>query len=364
MGSTPRIDRLDKNIIINGAMEFWQRVVGTTTTVNTASSQAVYTADRMSFATQGPTVKNFRVLRDVDSPNSMFPYSYKFECLTAIASPNSIDLIRPLVQKIEGVFYKQVYGKPISVGFWIKITAPSATFPIQIPVDFKNHDSTRHYATTVEVMQNSTWQFVTVSLNAESSGAWLLDTGIGLFVQIGTVAGSSFVSASSDQWSNGEGYAVAGSFNIMNNSANIMQVTGLRLIETTTDKKDLSPDVFIRAGRDYADELQLCQRYYQKTFFENVAPGFSMGANGSLQTLAHSVNIIQTTWHFPVILRTSSFLVTLYSPFEANTNWINNPGPTTSSTVFFNSRNVTVRGTGNIGEGNSSGIHVTVDAEL
>ena len=65
MSLTPRLDRLDKNYIINGNFDFWQR--GTST-----STSGVYLADRFRTSLSGGS---YVVSRSTDVPNSNSQFS-------------------------------------------------------------------------------------------------------------------------------------------------------------------------------------------------------------------------------------------------------------------------------------------------
>lgn len=56
--------------------------------------------------------------------------------------------------------------------------------------------------------------------------------------------------------------------------------------------------------------------------------------------------------------------VVTYSPTESNSDWTDNPGPTTASAVNTNSKAVNIRGVNNISEGNVANVHASADAEL
>lgn len=64
--------------------------------------------------------------------------------------------------------------------------------------------------------------------------------------------------------------------------------------------------------RPIAEELQLCQRYYYKTYDNDIAPGTS-GNDGVMSFLARTTNLLNGAYSFPVPMRTTTPTGTLYS---------------------------------------------------
>jgi hypothetical protein len=273
MGYAPRIDRIDRNFIINSNMEFWQRVVGNTSTVNDATSANLYTADRFLCGRSGPTVKNFSIVRSTDVPSvsaagGRIPYSYQFSCLTAIASPAAADIVQPLQTRLEGYDYADLYDKEVTFGVWVKLTAPSVTFPVtNFPMSMQT--ATHSYVTHVQIDANDTWQFVTFTLDMGTFGS-VFDHNLALRVSMAGSTGTSSHASSLNTWlPEADRFAVSGSFNIMGFNTNVLKITGLRLVIGPS----VEADAFMRAGRSRAEELLMCQRYYEKSYDTNVTPG-------------------------------------------------------------------------------------------
>jgi len=249
-----------RNHIINGGLDFWQRVGANTTTVNTASPASNYTSDRILTYSDGPTVKNYSTLRSTSVPSAAqagaaLPFSRRFNCLTAIVSPAAADRVLPNIYVMEGQDAQALYGQTVTFGFWINTNVQG-----NHPFSALNSTSTRSYITSFNISagESSTWVFKTATIPLESAGA--IDNTRGLAFYIGGSLGSTY-QTSLGSWQTGDFQSFAGAANLMSANTNFMQVAGLQLIIGST----LPSGSFVRAGRTIGHELQLCQRYYEKS---------------------------------------------------------------------------------------------------
>lgn len=125
---TPRIDRIDQNLIINGNFDYWQRGVS----FSTAGSY--YTADRMYTARSTGTNA---YSRSTDVPDSQSTYSLRIQN-TSGTNPR-------LGQRIAAATALKYIGKEITVQIKIKVGDATAT-PINITVQFPT--ATDNYASS------------------------------------------------------------------------------------------------------------------------------------------------------------------------------------------------------------------------
>lgn len=263
--ATPRIDRIEQNFIINGAMDFWQRVVAATSSL--ASGDTEYTADRFFSSNQGATAKTIEVSRDTDVPSAAASglaalYSHKTEVTVAAGSlANAADLLTPLDQRIEGLNYAAMHGKKVTVGFWFKASvAGSYTLALN------GAAFTRSYVTTFSVASNA-WTYISKTIQLENSGSYNLSNGVGLELTIGAISGSSFSTGVLDQWQTGNYYSAASSVNW---AATLNATIRIALVSVVNgDRSQLGS--FARAGRNISEELELCQRYYEKSYDQATA---------------------------------------------------------------------------------------------
>jgi hypothetical protein len=363
MSTAPRIDRLERNIVINGGMDFWQRVVGNTTTVSTAGPGVIYTADRISAYLAGTTAKSCTVARSIDVPSiaqlgCYVPYSYKFTCLSALTTYATSDDVAPICYKVEGYDYQRIHGKTFTMSFWAKMSV-AGTYSAYI----LGAVNTRSYLTTFSIASANVWQYVSITMQAESTGAYNFTNSTG--IEIGFCAYENAIqqSATLNTWQAGILKSVPGTVNPMSVAGQTIQFTGFSIIEGSGG---VAAGSFARAGGNISQELNLCLRYYEKTFALETAPATNAGTVGSIYAISASGPRAVADWKFQVRKRTPNFTYVLYSPTANATNqWNNNSstpvleGAYLSDTQFYAYASVAT-------SSNSSGylLNMTADAEL
>lgn len=218
MSLTPRIDtvedRASKNYIINGGFDFWQR--GTSGTTG-------YIADRMQVVAATATT------RSTDVPNNFSKYSMQI-------AQSSVQF-GYFKQKIESVFTRELYDTTVTLVFWAKSTAGTST----LYVDINQADAVDNFSTVTNVY--------TKTLATSPSSSWTQYSYT--FIVTATMAINGFEIV----------------FVRNNTSAN---TTLYSQIQLNPGDRVLG---FSTAGRNYPEELQLCQRYYEKSYNIDVAPG-------------------------------------------------------------------------------------------
>lgn len=124
--------------------------------------------------------------------------------------------------------------------------------------------------------------------------------------------------------------------------------------------------------RLYGEELQLCQRYFWKTFDDTVAPASSAGITGALGyvTMLAGVNNYSIPVRFPVPMRIQP-TVTFYNPSAAGANWRNitagaNSGAASGLSTTLSHRGINVVNAQAAGDtvGQGLALHATADAEI
>lgn len=358
------IPSVPKNYWINGNLDFWQRVGGNTTTVNTATTAAPYHADRLKAESQGTTVKNYSVVRSTDVPSlaqSGFnsTYSALFTMITGIASPAASDFVCPYEYHIEGYDYQKIHGKLITIGFWIKGSVPG-----NYSLSLMNSAFNRTYVTTWTLNAANTWEFKQVRIQLDTTGTWSFDTSFGLRVNIGGYGGSNYTTTNDSTWFNGVHLNLPSHTNWQATSGATLRIAQLSIVEGALG---LGPTGFVRAGDTVEDELAMCQRYYEKSYPIDVAPGSAETTNAFAYFTRPATAEANIVVHFRVPKRAVPPMVS-YSPDTGTVNTIRQVdgtgAPADRATTAFTGTISGGRLVGTIGSANGfTYAHWTADAD-
>lgn len=222
---TPRLDKLDRNYIINGNFDYWQR--GT----SFLSAGAIYTADRM-FCSYTTGTTNYTRSTDVPDSNS----TYSLEIATTSGTNPQVN------QRIESVFAKDLANKTITVKFKVKAVDATGT-PIKVTVfiptvadNFASGTSFISTVTAVATPVSNTWYTCSATFAIPASSI------NGLEVKIFRDSGASPVT------------------------------TTTRFSQMQVVIGDNNDPNFSYAARNIIEELILCQRYYFQ-FVSNTLAG-------------------------------------------------------------------------------------------
>jgi hypothetical protein len=255
-------------------------------------------------------------------------------------------------------------AKTVTLSFWA-YSSLTGNFPLSIQAALT---TTRSYLTTYNIPVANTWTYCTVTIPGDTAGTttnWSANTvnalttmGLGLRFCLG--AGASMQGAA-NTWS-GNGYeAPTGSVNLCATSGAKLLITGVQL--------ELGSFATTYDYRDYARELQLCQRYLFVVINANSVAGY-YGGGGYIVTSVTSA-ALNLTVPFPVQMASAPSL--LYSNASGTTlggNWAG-PGSGTfgtssysiystknGATVVFSGANNTMTGSGGSVYGGAAVLYV------
>jgi hypothetical protein len=155
--------------------------------------------------------------------------------------------------------------------FWVKATK-TGTYCVAL----RNGTSTLAYVMEYTVNASNTWEKKTLRFTHSMAGTWAYDTAIGMTV-VWTLSSGSTFQTSANSWNTGNFIATANQVNGTDSTSNNFWLSDICLVEDN-DGRTRNPD-FMYAGRDVFEELQLCQRYYEKSYELEVAIGTPL-ANG------------------------------------------------------------------------------------
>ena len=255
-----------RNLIINGAMQVAQRG----TSVASITTDNYYTADR--FRTSIGSMGTWTQSVENDAPTgSGFRKSLKVLCTTADASPAAGDTIA-INQRIEGQNLQQIAkgtssAKELTVSFWVKSNVTGTYI-----VDFYDNDNTRQISKSYTISSSATWEKKTITIPADTTGAFDNDNALSLFVFFWLGAGTNFTSGTlnSSAWASAtNANRAVGQTNLAAATNNYWQVTGVQLeVGAVATPFEFKP---------FDQELRECQRY----FYKQNSVGYFAGNSGN-----------------------------------------------------------------------------------
>ena len=263
---------VNKNVIINGAMNVAQRETSSTGLgANTSASTRYQTIDRFGIDVEGTTLGRYTMTQDSSAPSG-FANSLKLACTTADTSIGAAELVT-LSQIVEGQnvqsFAKGTSdAKPFAVSFYVKGNA-SATYVCEL----FDGDNSRHVCSTFSVTTD--WTRVSISFPADTTGAFDDDNAASLYLQIFLHAGSNFSSGTLPAtWaSKTNANRAAGGGSFFDSTDRTFFLTGVQL-EVGQNPTEFETEPFERT-------LAKCQRYHYQVGFPdkvtsevNVAMGY------------------------------------------------------------------------------------------
>jgi hypothetical protein len=243
----------NRNLVINGDMQIAQR----STSVASLTAGEYRTADRWFFGidTQGTWTNSI----ENDAPTgSGFRKSFKVLCTTADASPAAGDALN-VQHRFEGQNLQQIKkgtaaAEQLTVSFWVKANVTGTYI-----VEFYDNDNTRQISKSYTVNASGTWEYKTITIPADTTGAFDNDNALSLYLLFWLGAGSNHTSGTlnSSSWASvTTANRAVGQVNLASATNNYWQVTGVQLEVGAT----ATPFEFLPAQQ----ELAQCQRYYYK----------------------------------------------------------------------------------------------------
>jgi hypothetical protein len=248
-----------RNRIINGGMVIDQRNAGASVT---ATNSAPYTLDRW-FAYSTPTSK-FTVQQNAGSVTPPTGFSYYLGCTSSSAySIGSGDLMA-ISQRVEGfnsadLAWGTASAATVTLSFWVR-SSLTGTFGGSL----QNSDQNYSYPFSYTISTANTWEYKTITITGPTAGTWVgatNGTGIKLWISLG--AGSTN-SGTAGSWSANGYFSATGATSVVGTSSATFYITGVQLEAGTTAS--------LFENRQYGTELNLCQRYYEKSYDQAQAP--------------------------------------------------------------------------------------------
>ena len=240
----------NKNLIINGGMNVWQR-----STSESSGADTYSTVDRFKTRVRGGAV--YTISRSTDVPSAQgFGYSLKFDNTTADASPTSNDFT-VLEQRIEGQNLQHLLkgtssAKKLTLSFHIKSNVTGTYI-----ATLYDNDNNRRIVRTYTIDSVNTWEKKEITFDGDTTGTLDNDTNEGMRLQFWFSAGTNYTSGTlQTTWGASTAANVApGISNLSSSTSNELYITGIQL-ETGSAATDFEFE-------PYETVLRKCQRYFE-----------------------------------------------------------------------------------------------------
>jgi len=251
-----------RNLIINGDMRIAQRGTGAFT------ANSSYPVDRWNMISNAT---DFTTTQDSSVPTGKgFTNSIKIQP-TATKSPSGSTYAR-IGYSIEGydgvsLCWGTSGAKSATISFWVK-SSVTGTYSLCVKNGAANKSLVQDYTISVA----DTWEYKTITIPPETSGTW--DSVNGRFAYIDIwLAGQGSQTSTTGSWISSNANMSNNQVNFFASTSNIFNITGFQLEvgDTATDFEH----------RTYAEELSLCQRYYQQLVGNSDAFTFPGKGQGS-----------------------------------------------------------------------------------
>tara|TARA_Y100001938_G_scaffold118635_1_gene164017 strand:+ start:1243 stop:2349 length:1107 start_codon:yes stop_codon:yes gene_type:complete len=246
---------VNRNVIINGAMNVYQRGSDTIDHDGTTSG---YVLDRFKLDTSGMDELHLTVTQDSSVPSGQgFANSMKVDITTAESALASDEYIRILhgieAQNLQLLNYGTSDAKTITLSFWVRSNLTS-TFAVSI----YQPDDDRIINSTYSISSADTWEKKTITFEGDTTGVIDDDNGAGFYINFALGTGSDRTGTASSSWS---AFANAKMFNgqvanITSSASNDFYLTGVQL-EIGQNPTEFEHEPF-------AVTFEKCKRYYFK----------------------------------------------------------------------------------------------------
>jgi hypothetical protein len=310
---------VNQNFIINGDFDFWQEKTGLTL----PDSNAHYVADMITHQRNSQATDINRQAfapGQTDVPGEPTYYVNVNKLGAEVVANIPVEFRIPDVRTLA--------GEEITFSFWAKAAAPK-TFNVQVNQNFGSGGSVNAAGPTSNINVTTSWQRFEI-------------TGTMPSISGKTIGPKSHVLAA------------------------ILETSGFGLFSLDVAQAKL--EIGSRATRflkyNMQNELAECQRFYSKTFDQDVLPGQNTGDfNGSIPGVGYTGGNLFEGWRYPVIMD-STPIVTTYSPNEASANWSNNVTTPIATVGLIGDAGARIGSSGGMTPALSYAIHATADARL
>jgi hypothetical protein len=247
---------------------------------------------------------------------------------------------------------------PVALSFWARASV-AGTYSGSI----RNTGFARSYVYTFALAAN-TWTQVQLSIPGDTAGTWTQTTNYGILLDFDYGTGSNYTSPTANTWLSASAAGLTGGLALIKTLGSTLDFTGVQF--------EASPVATSFDYVPYPAQLEMCQRYFQKSFAQGTKPaqgvGVGTGEQGTVAVLAAASSIVFPSTPFVVPMRAAP-TITTYNPASANSSARDISGAvdcTGASAQNVSDRQMILTTTGNAATavGNQIRVHWTASAVL
>lgn len=355
MNLTPRINRIEKNLVIDGGMEIWPEGTSRSVANNTSAYGAVLF--RLSNESSGITHTNSRSSSIPSNTNLIYSNQVSKTASGTLAAATAIGL----EHQIEGYNLSSIFNDSFSVIFWVKSSVASNR-----SVSLRNGTTSHSYVKQYTISSANTWELKILSFDAMSTCPGTVDrtNGSGARLWFNIVAGSNFQTASLNQWVAGSRLSgISEDTTWLTGTNHDFSIAGVMVLPGDWTSLTSSGYDFIRAGRNFQDELSMTLRYFEKTYDFDTAPG-TVVDQGAVRGQTIANGIFRVWCDFAVPKRVPTYSITFYNPQTGTAGQMRVSASNVAMGVaFFGQRNFSAENTASSANADAY-FHWVVDARF
>ena len=250
----------NRRININGGFQVFQR---STSATGVGSSEGYFAPDR--YQQKGTGSMRYTASQSTDVPAGYgFSKSLKYDCTTASGTVSAGHYVA-IEHRIEGqdlqVFCKgTAQAKQFTLSFHVKSPKTGIHW-----AELYDDDNDRHACKSYTISSANTWQKISLTFPADTTGAFANDNGTSLRIFFWLMAGTDYATNTPPTaWAAFDSDARAtGQVNVFDSTSNDFFITGIQLevgsVSTSFEH------------RTYGQEFVLCQRYFQALSLNGLA---------------------------------------------------------------------------------------------
>ena len=302
--SATAANRRSRNMIINGCMRVWQREE-----TFTSPATSTMTADRWRW--QKSTIATVTVTRQTLTATDQDFKNYLNVAVTAADVVISSSDNAYIQQTVEAPNMEQAMFGNAAAADLVLSFSHSHTKTGTHSITIRNAANTRSYVGEYTQTTTNTWERSEIVIPGDQIGTWATGEGnVGLRLGFCLAVGSTYSAIVG--WSSANILGSSSQVNNLDNTANVFRLANVQL-EVDYEDNGLASSM---EHRDYSQELEMCQRYYEKSYVDGVFAG-AVSTDGIEVAFVSGMTSAAKFWATNVRFRVQKSMaptVTVYSP--------------------------------------------------